>query len=213
MVFFMPCLVNVDLMTRFIKLLSFMVAATLTVLMLTVSQARSEGSIEIKSFSLDAVDEGYQTSLDAQIVLNSTLEQALEKGIVLYFVTKFAIIDSRWFWLDEEVARSKLRIGLSYHALTRQYRLSGRMITSQSFDTLQDALHALGKQHNIPLEVRPSLKQDAEYMATLQIWLDISRLAKPFQLEWFSSKDWNLSSEKQEWRIRMPVASSQSLLK
>ncbi|MCW5600329.1 DUF4390 domain-containing protein [Nitrosomonas sp.] len=200
-------------MTRFIKLLSFMVAATLTVLMLTVSQARSEGSIEIKSFSLDAVDEGYQTSLDAQIVLNSTLEQALEKGIVLYFVTKFAIIDSRWFWLDEEVARSKLRIGLSYHALTRQYRLSGRMITSQSFDTLQDALHALGKQHNIPLEVRPSLKQDAEYMATLQIWLDISRLAKPFQLEWFSSKDWNLSSEKQEWRIRMPVASSQSLLK
>ena len=190
-----------------------MIAATLAVLMLSVSQARSEGSIEIKSFSLDAVDEGYQTSLDAEIVLNSTLEQALEKGIVLYFVTKFAIIDSRWFWLDEEVARSKLRIGLSYHALTRQYRISGRIITSQSFDTLQDALHALGKQHNIPLEVRPSLKQDAEYTATLQIWLDISRLAKPFQLEWFSSKDWNLSSEKQEWRIRLPVVPSQSLLK
>jgi hypothetical protein len=213
MVFFMPCLVNVDLMARFIKLISFMIAATLAVLMLSVSQARSEGSIEIKSFSLDAVDEGYQTSLDAEIVLNSTLEQALEKGIVLYFVTKFAIIDSRWFWLDEEVARSKLRIGLSYHALTRQYRLSGRIITSQSFDTLQDALHALGKQHNIPLEVRPSLKQDAEYTATLQIWLDISRLAKPFQLEWFSSKDWNLSSEKQEWRIRLPVVPPQSLLK
>ena len=51
MVFFMPCLVSVDLMARFIKLLSLIVA-TLTVLMLCLKHV--EGSIEIKSFR-DAV--------------------------------------------------------------------------------------------------------------------------------------------------------------
>ncbi|UVS60370.1 MULTISPECIES: DUF4390 domain-containing protein [Nitrosomonas] len=174
---------------------------------LLAAPARGEGGggIEIKSFTLEAVDKGYQINLDADITLNNTLEQALEKGIILYFVSKFTLIDSHWYWLDEEVARSKQRIELSYHALTRQYRLSGNRMMPQGFDTLQEALQTLGKQHNIPIEINSTLKQDVEYIATLQVWLDISRLAKPFQLEWFSSKDWNLSSEKKEWRIKLPA--------
>ena len=188
-----------------------MVTIILILPIFSAASARGESGIEIKSFVLEVNDKGYQTNLVADITLNSTLEQALEKGITLYFVSKFAIVDSRWYWLDEEVARSKQRIGLSYHALTRQYRLSSRRMLTQSFDTLPDALRALGRQHNIPVEVNPSLKQGVEYIATLQVWLDISRLAKPFQLEWFSSKDWNLSSEKKEWRIKLPVT-SQNLL-
>ncbi|WP_074905415.1 DUF4390 domain-containing protein [Nitrosomonas communis] len=176
-------------------------------LLLLAAPARGEGGggIEIKSFTLEAVDKGYQINLDADITLNNTLEQALEKGIILYFVSKFTLIDSHWYWLDEEVARSKQRIELSYHALTRQYRLSGNRMVPQGFDTLQEALQTLGKQHNVPIEMKSTLKQDVEYIATLQVWLDISRLAKPFQLEWFSSKDWNLSSEKKEWRIKLPA--------
>ena len=176
-------------------------------LILLAAPARGEGGegIEIKSLTLEAIDKGYQINFDADITLNNTLEQALEKGIILYFVSKFTLIDSHWYWLDEEVARSKQRIELSYHALTRQYRLSGNRMMPQGFDTLQEALQTLGKQHNIPIEMKSTLKQDVEYIATLQVWLDISRLAKPFQLEWFSSKDWNLSSEKKEWRIKLPA--------
>lgn len=185
-----------------------MIATILLIsLILLAAPARGEGGggIEIKSVTLEAVDKGYQINLDADITLNNTLEQALEKGIILYFVSKFTLIDSHWYWLDEEVARSKQRIELSYHALTRQYRLSGNRMMPQGFDTLQEALQTLGKQHNIPIEMKSTLKQNVEYIATLQVWLDISRLAKPFQLEWFSSKDWNLSSEKKEWRIKLPA--------
>ncbi len=203
----MPCLVSSDLIIWLKKLLSFVVTMLLILLLLSAVQARGDGGIEIKSFALEALGEGYQMSIDADITLNGTLEQALEKGITLYFVTKFAVLENRWYWLDEEVARSKRRIGLSYHALTRQYRLNGRMMMPESFDTLQEALQVLGRQHDIPIEVKPSLNRDEEYIATLQVWLDVSRLAKPFQLEWFSSKDWNLSSEKKEWRIKLPVTS------
>lgn len=205
MAFSMPYFVRLNRMLRFKILLQIMSTMLLISLLLSAVSARGEGGIEIKSFALETVDKGYQISLDADITLNNTLEQALEKGIILYFVSKFTLIDSRWYWLDEEVARSKRRIGLSYHALTRQYRLSGGRMMPQGFDTLQEALQALGRQHNIPIETKSTLKQDVEYIATLQVWLDISRLAKPFQLEWFSSKDWNLSSEKKEWRIRLSV--------
>jgi hypothetical protein len=202
----MPCFVRLDGMLRLKGLLQIMAAILLISLLFSAVPVRGEGGIEIKSFALEAMGEGYQISLDADITLNSTLEQALEKGIILYFVSKFELIDSRWYWLDEEVARSKRRIGLSYHALTRQYYLSSRMMVPQSFDTLQEALQALGKQHGIPIEMSSSLKQGVEYIATLQVWLDISRLAKPVQLEWFSSKDWNLISEKKEWHIKLPIA-------
>lgn len=189
-----------------LKILLQVIATMLLIsLLLSAVPARGEGSIEIKSFALEAMGKGYQISLDADITLNNTLEQALEKGIILYFVSKFTLIDSRWYWLDEEVARSKRRIGLSYHALTRQYRLSGSRMMPQGFDTLQEALQTLGRQHNVPIEMKSTLKQDVEYIATLQVWLDISRLAKPFQLEWFSSRDWNLTSEKKEWRIKLPL--------
>lgn len=178
----------------------------------TIQSAYSEGNIKIKSFALEATDAGYQINVDAAIELSNTLEKALEKGIVLYFVIKFALIDTKWYWIDDEVARSKLRIGLSYNALTRQYRLSHRS-KSQGFDTLTEALQELGTQHHIPVEEKLQLKRDMEYLASLQVWLDASRLSKPFQLESLSSKEWNLSSEKKEWHIKLPVVPSFSIQK
>ena len=91
----------------------------LLILWLPVTVTQAEG-IQIKSVSMVAVEQGYEISIDSEIALNATLEQALEKGIVLYFVTKFSLIDSRWYWLYDEVARSKLRVGLRYYALKRQ---------------------------------------------------------------------------------------------
>jgi len=34
--------------------------------------------------------------------------------------------------------------------------------------------------------------------------LDLSRLPKPFQVEAFGSKEWNLSSGMLQWRITLP---------
>ena len=190
---------------RWLEGLVRMLVAGLLFLGGPIQSAYSEGNIQIKSFALEAAETGYQINVDAAIELSNTLEQALEKGIVLYFVIKFALIDTKWYWVDDEVARSKLRIGLSYNALTRQYRLSHRT-KSQGFDTLTEALQVLGTQHHIPVEEKLTLRPNGEYLASLQLWLDASRLSKPFQLESLSSKEWNLSSEKIEWRTKLPLA-------
>lgn len=159
----------------------------------------------IESFNLQQSAEGYQLDVKADIVLSPALKKALEKGVELYFVIRLAIIKPRWYWLDEEVARSKKRIGLSYHALTRQYRLTHHTQLQGYYATLDAALDALGKQFNSPIDEYSSLEPGTEYLATLQIWLDVSRLSKPFQLEWFDTQDWNLSSEKKTWRVKFPL--------
>lgn len=175
----------------------------LLLLSLPIPIAQAE-NIRIKSATLTVVEQGYEISVDSVIVLNATLEQALEKGIELYFVTKFSLVDSRWYWLSEEVVRGKLRVGLRYYALTRQYHLNHPPF-SQSFNTLKEALQALGQVRDYPLTVKSELRQDIDYIATLRIWLDLTRMPKPFQVEALGSSQWNLSSEKLEWHMRLPT--------
>ena len=175
----------------------------LSILWLPVTVAQAEG-IQIKSVSMAAVEQGYEISIDSEIALNATLEQVLEKGIVLYFVTKFSLVDSRWYWFYDEVARGKLRVGLRYYALTRQYHLSHPSF-SQSFNTLTEALQALGQLRDYPLIVKSDLKNDVDYIASLRIWLDLTRMPKPFQVEALGSRKWDLSSDKLEWRMKLPI--------
>ena len=199
---FIPCCTNPDPIARLLRVIATLLLAVGLLLAATV---RAE-DIRIKSVALDAVDavdEGYQFNADFEIALNPMLERALEKGIVLYFVTELNLLSPRWYWLDEKVARSKQREALSYYALTRQYRLS-RGSLSQNFSTLKEALQVLGRVRNRPVVANSELKQDAEYIAELRMWLDLSRLPKPFQVEALSSREWNLSSDTLQWNVRLP---------
>ena len=81
------------------------------------------------------------------IVLNATfefelpqaLEEAVQKGIALYFNIEFELFRKRWYWFDRLVASQTLVYRLSYSPLTRQYRLA-RGGLSQPFDSLEEAL-------------------------------------------------------------------------
>jgi uncharacterized protein DUF4390 len=182
-------------------------AGILLSLALLSAAVHAEG-IQIKSVVIDAVDEGYQFDADFEIVLSPKLERALEKGIVLYFVTELNLMNSRWYWLDERVAQSRVREGLSYYALTRQYRLS-RGTLSQNFGTLKEALQALGRVRDRPIIASSELKPDTEYTVELRMRLDISALPKPFQVETLSSREWDLSTGTLEWSTKLPSPKSQ----
>lgn len=201
-VFSMPCYTKTEhtrpsLLMTVLPPLLLLVAA-----LLPVATAQAEG-IQVKRAALETAEEGYQLNADFEITLNPTLEQALQKGIVLYFVTEFDLVNPRWYWLDEKVVRSELQEALSYYALTRQYRLS-RGALSQNFDTLEEALQILSRLRNRTVAEGVALKKETTYVATLRMRLDVSRLPKPFQIEALSSRDWNLSSSKAQWNVTFP---------
>lgn len=175
----------------------------LTILLLSSFTVNAE-SIKIKFVELDAVDDGYQFNADIEIALNRTLKKALKKGIVLYFVTDFRVVSPRRYWFDKRIARSKQRDALSYYALTRQYQLSGGL-QKQSFSTLKEALRVLSRVRGRPIVASSDLLQDKEYIAKLRMRLDLSRLPKPFQVEALGSREWNLSSGWQQWKLKFPL--------
>lgn len=196
----MPCCKKPDSLLR----LWCVVLMALLAVVLPMAAAHAEGGIQIRSVKLEAADEGYQFDADFEITLNHKLEYALEKGIVLYFVTELNLVNSRWYWLDERIAQSRVREGLSYYALTRQYRLS-RGTLSQNFGTLKEALQALSRVRNRPIISSSELRQDAEYTVELRMRLDIAALPKPFQVETLGgSREWDLSSGMLRWDTRLP---------
>ncbi len=168
--------------------------------------------IEVAEPRLAATEDGYALSADFAFEFNQRLEEAVSKGVVLYFVAEFELTRPRWYWFDEKVVSRSQTYRLSYHALTRQYRLSTGAL-HQSFDTLSEALRMLSRLRQWVVVEKPAgdkagglqPKAGEIYQAALRLRLDVTQLPKPFQIAALGSKDWNLASDWKTWQLTLPA--------
>lgn len=154
--------------------------------------------ISLRAPHLLPTDDGYSVSADFNINFNARLEEAVAKGVVLYFVAEFELARPRWYWLDEHVVSRSQTWRLSYHALTRQYRLSSGAL-HQSFSSLDEALRILSRLRNWQVVDKSALRTDETYLASLRLRLDLTQMPKTFQVSALANKDWNLASDWARW--------------
>ncbi len=185
--------------TPFFKSASLRSALATLLLGLWAWTALADG-IQAVSAALTEGEEAYVLNAEFDIAVNPTLEEALAKGLPLYFVTELEVVRPRWYWLDEKVLSYQQTSRLSYNALTRQYRLSTGAF-HQNFPALSDALNVLQRVRNKPVLEKGALRKDASYAAALRLRLDVSQLPKPFQLNALASKEWSLASEWLRWTV------------
>jgi hypothetical protein len=156
--------------------------------------------IDVTSAQLALVVEGGEpgVTLDADFdfELPYVLEDAVNRGIALYFVVDFELYRERWYWFDRQLAQRTLTYRLTYSALTRQYRLA-RGSLALPFDTLTEALATMRRVRGWKVLERGTLRPDEDYRAQLRMRLDTSQLPKPFQINALTNRDWTLASD---WR-------------
>ena len=155
----------------------------------------------MRDAALVAAEEGYFLEADFEISLNSTLEDALNKGVPLYFLLEFELIRPRWYWLNEKVVNSQQQYRLAYNALTRQYRL-GIGAFYQNFSALNEALEFSRRVRRRQVLDLGMLSRGSVYAAAVRMRLDVSQLPKPFQLNALASRDWNLGSDWYRWSVK-----------
>jgi hypothetical protein len=159
--------------------------------------AHAQG-IEVRRASLQNAEDGYVLEADFDIVLTHTLDEALNKGVPLYFQLEFELIRPRWYWFNEKVAGSAQDYRLAFNPLTRQYRLGvGRL--HQNFATLAEAINVMS--HIRRREDIGTLQKDNTYVGAVRLRLDTSQLPKPFQVNALGSREWQLSSDWYRWTI------------
>ena len=134
--------------------------------------------------------------LDAQFdfELPPALEDAVDRGVAVYFVVDFELSRHRWYWVDQKLADDSLSYRLSYSPLTRQYRLA-RGGLAQPFDTLAEALATIRRVSRWKVLEAGELHADQRYDARVRLRLDTSLLPKPFQVNALTNRDWSLTSE------------------
>lgn len=182
-----------------------LLVSLLLALVLGWSAPTRASNIDISQVSLEGNDDGYVLDADFEIELNPRLEDAINKGVALYFQVEFELTRKRWYWFDDSISR-QLMLRLSYHALTRQYRISSGALY-QSFSTLADALRVLSRVRSWQVLERAEASAGTDYEAGLRMRLDVTQLPKPFQVNALTSREWNLASEWRRWpfRVKAPV--------
>jgi hypothetical protein len=177
-------------MSRRIKQFLFLFLMVFGIFSSTVS---AEG-IKIKSFELEKADNDWLLNATFQIELSPGLEDAVQKGVVLYFQTEFDLTRSRWYWFDEKSALVQRQTRLSYQPLTQQYRIASEGF-SFSAKTISEALQAVGSIGGWRVIDNSQLDSSKSYTASLRMTLDLSKLPKPFQVNALNNRDWNVSSD------------------
>lgn len=154
--------------------------------------------IVVKEAVLAAPAEGAEPGvyLDAifDFDLPFTLEDAVNRGVPLYFVVELEVTRYRWYWFDARVAAPTLTYRLSYSPLTRQYRLA-RGTLALPFESLGEALSALRRVRNWRAIEPGILRPDESYRAQVRLRLDTAQLPRPFQVNALTSRDWALASD------------------
>ena len=159
-------------------------------------------NILIKNAELVMVDDAYVLNADFDIDFNTTIEEALNKGVPLNFLIEFQVVSPRKYWFDDEIDTETMPVSMSYHALTRQY-LVNVVINKQShqkaFSTLNEALADLSRLRDWKVLDKSLIEKGVVYNAALLMRLDQKKLPKVLQVEALSSEDWSFTSQKFQW--------------
>lgn len=133
-------------------------------------------------------------SADFSIPLPGRLEEAVNQGVALYFVIDVEIYRPRWYWWDERLTQASQSVRLSYHALTRQYRVTVNGF-QQGFATLGEAISGMSSVRAWKIMDLDKPRPGVNYDAYVRMRLDLAQLPKPFQITALTNRDWNLYAE------------------
>ena len=170
--------------------LSLLVAAPLV---------RGEG-ISVTSATIEPTEDAWALEAAFDVQFSQRLEEAVNRGVPLYFVVEFELSRPRWYWFDEKPVVLSQTYRISYTPLLRQYRLSVGSVY-QNFTRFEEVTRVLSRVRGWHVADKGALKKDQVYHASVRMRLDTAQLPKPFQLNAISSRDWTLDSDWHRWTI------------
>ncbi len=138
--------------------------------------------------------------------LNPATEEALHNGIPLEIVTDIVLLRQRWWWTNKPITDRTLRRRLSFHALSRQYLISGYTVQqgAESFGSLALALAYVGNLSRLELPLPPNklIIPDARHQLRVRVRLDIESLPTVMRPLAYASPSWRLSSGWTSWPVQ-----------
>lgn len=177
----------------------------LFVLCLATVPARADyAGAEVTHMQVERSEDGVHLSATVHFELPAVVDDALAKGIPMFFVAEAAIYRDRWYWYDKRVASATRHFRLSFQPLTRRWRLqvsptpigNSGLVLGQMFDSRDEALAALQRFSRWRIADAAEVDPESTHTVEFRFRLDVSQLPRPFQIGAVGQSDWNLSASR-----------------
>jgi hypothetical protein len=178
----------------------------LSLSLMLVGVAQANTPVELQALKVERQDSAIYISGTWQFELPTTLEDALLKGITLYFVTEVDISQERWYFYSQRVAYAERHVRLFYQPLTRRWRVnispqpfnvSGLgMSLGQSYDTAEEAMVAVRRIVQWRIANATDYNPDAKQTININFKLDLKQLPRPLQIGATGQSDWSINFNK-----------------
>jgi len=165
---------------------------------------QAQNAAEVSRYQVERLDDDVLVAAQVAFELPSAVEEALLKGIPMFFVTEADVVRERWYWYDKKIASVERHMRLAYQPLTRRWRLNvtagvGReasvgLALNPSFDTLEDALSAIKRVSRWKIADASDLESGVRYKVNFSFRLDLTQLPRPFQIGALGQSDWDLAA-------------------
>lgn len=147
----------------------------------TLALARQDGQLTLE-FSL-------------RTQLPRSVEDALRRGVPMYFTAQATVLRSRWYWRDERVARVTRQWRLAYQPLSDTWRV-GIGALNQSVPSLQEALAVITRTSGWAVAELGQLDAGSKHYVEFVFRLDTSQLPPPMLVGLTAQSEWQLGIER-----------------
>ena len=151
--------------------------------------AQGQG-VELAGLQVQKLEGALTIDFNVRVNLPRAVEEAVQRGVPIYFVAQAQLLRDRWYWRDERVARVSRSWRLAYQPLTNSWRV-GLGGLYQTVPTLGEALSIASRSAGWKLAELAQLDTaDRGYYLQFSYRLDTTQLPGPMQFGITGQGDW-----------------------
>ena len=151
--------------------------------------------VELATLRLERSDGALNLEFAVRINLPRAVDDALHRGVPLYFVAEAQLYRNRWYWRDERAARVSRSWRVAYQPLTNTWRV-GLGGFNQTHATLAESLAAVSRSSGWKLADLSQLEADKSYYVDFRFRLDTSQLPGPMQFGLGGQSEWAVEASR-----------------
>lgn len=172
--------------------------------LLAMPLAQAQNAVDLQQLRADRAGGEVLVSASVVFELPGVVEDALLKGIPLFFMLEADLLQERWYWSDKRVAGVQRQLRLAYQPLTRRWRVNATtapggdssqgLALSQNFDSLAEALATVKKISRWKVSDLSESEASAKYRVEFRFRLDLGQLPRPFQIGAIGQSEWDIQA-------------------
>jgi len=171
-------------------------------LMLFAAASQAQTQADIPTLRAERAGNEVFVSANVSFELPANVEDALLKGVPMFFMLEADLYLDRWYWYDKRISGAQRQLRLAYQPLTRRWRVtqsqgmgsdsSQGLSLNQNYESLAEALSMVRQVSKWKVAELADTDPTSKIKLLFRFRLDLSQLPRPFQIGAIGQSEWDI---------------------